>query len=453
MESTIDDFSFPIGDETWLQPPPPQREELPSDQPLSIMRDYFRARSRASTPTRVEAGQRQYSIAPRLQIYDTEIINVFLNLARDHLSCSFPIFSTFKAMPGMRKELCLAMASVGGLYCSVQGSTKIAKALYHDSRRLLLESHFSEQEMHFETAFSFAKTFMLLEIYGLCSGDKRSYEFVEVFHGCMLDVVKQYTLHPAAQPDQVSLLNDATRMLESYRVLFLLLPPSITTTVDTTRDQNLRQLLTPGDSTIESVVPSIAALSSLAWMAGASYRLDREAQLWRSEFIELALDRWIRSGDPETQQLSQILLYHMTHIFLHSDLVALQRFAMGFATSNQQNSIPGAIYTWAKSRDFAIAKWHASKILAPAKKAFIAAQTRSRDRSKPNQREPPHLPYCVYFAVLVGWYEGLISGNEEAREASISEGAQLLFGLRVRVAKLLGAALYELLPERARVAE
>jgi hypothetical protein len=30
--------------------------------------------------------------------------------------------------------------------------------------------------------------FILLEIYGLCSGDKRSYEFVEVFHGDLMEV-------------------------------------------------------------------------------------------------------------------------------------------------------------------------------------------------------------------------------------------------------------------------
>jgi hypothetical protein len=30
--------------------------------------------------------------------------------------------------------------------------------------------------------------FILLEVYGLCSGDKRSYEFVEAFHAKMLSV-------------------------------------------------------------------------------------------------------------------------------------------------------------------------------------------------------------------------------------------------------------------------
>jgi len=30
--------------------------------------------------------------------------------------------------------------------------------------------------------------FILLELYGLCSGDKRSYEFVEAFHGNLIYV-------------------------------------------------------------------------------------------------------------------------------------------------------------------------------------------------------------------------------------------------------------------------
>lgn len=33
-----------------------------------------------------------------------------------------------------------------------------------------------------------AAQFILLELYGLCSGDKRSYEFVEAFHGNLLHV-------------------------------------------------------------------------------------------------------------------------------------------------------------------------------------------------------------------------------------------------------------------------
>lgn len=33
--------------------------------------------------------------------------------------------------------------------------------------------------------------FILLELYGLCSGDKRSYEFVEAFHGNLISVCPQ----------------------------------------------------------------------------------------------------------------------------------------------------------------------------------------------------------------------------------------------------------------------
>ena len=40
--------------------------------------------------------------------------------------------------------------------------------------------------------------FVLLEIYGLCSGDARSYEFTEVFHGCLLQVIHMVMLFSLA---------------------------------------------------------------------------------------------------------------------------------------------------------------------------------------------------------------------------------------------------------------
>ena len=62
-------------------------------------------------------------------------------------------------------------------------STKIAKMLYNDARRLLLEHYLCEVDHSFLDLTSFAKSFILLEIYGICSGDKRAYEFIEFFHG------------------------------------------------------------------------------------------------------------------------------------------------------------------------------------------------------------------------------------------------------------------------------
>jgi hypothetical protein len=428
----------------WLQYPS-QSFDLPMDRALSMMREHFRVRSRAPSPSRVEAGQQQYSAVPRLQVYDPDIINVLLNIARVHLADPFPIFSTFEAKPGMREELCLAMAAVGGLYCTIPGSTKIAKALYNDSRRLFLEVYFSARDPHAENSLSFAMTFMLLEIYGISSGNKRSYEFIEVFHGSMLDAVQRYMHQDAADGSQASLLNEAVQVLASYRVLILALPPSIAKAVD---DEGLRQFMSPGTTSVKSGRPGIAALTALAWMVGGRRIRGSDSQLWRSEFIELALDRWMRSQS-STESVSQTLLYHMAHIFLHCDLAFLQRYAMAHGNDRVQGILP-TIRAWTESRDYTVAHWHADKILIPIKKAVAASYGPQRLQDKALLSEPPHMPYCIYFSVLIGWYGSLARDDQKACEGIVSEGAQLLFSLKAQVARLLGAALHELLPAPVR---
>ena len=64
--------------------------------------------------------------------------------------------------------------------------------------------------------------------------------------------------------------------------------------------------------------------------------------------------------------------------------------------------------------------------------------------------EPPHLPYCLYFSVLVNW---LVEDSQEACDATLRAGTQLLSGLKAHVAKLLGSALYELLLDKDRNAD
>lgn len=87
----------------------------------------------ASTP------QRWLSQPPNLELYDSEVINIFLNLAVNHLGPTFTFLETFATDTTTRPELYLAVAAIGGLFCQVLGSYKIAEAMFHDSRRLLHE--------------------------------------------------------------------------------------------------------------------------------------------------------------------------------------------------------------------------------------------------------------------------------------------------------------------------
>jgi hypothetical protein len=70
--------------------------------------------------------------------YDMDILNVFLNLFRIHLSKNFRCFEQFAISNTTPLELTLAMAGVGALYCSTTDAFKIAKALYNSARVKLL---------------------------------------------------------------------------------------------------------------------------------------------------------------------------------------------------------------------------------------------------------------------------------------------------------------------------
>jgi hypothetical protein len=213
--SLLDDsFDFPL-DTVYTSAFQADNRTLPANvlSALGIVEEYQQLKSGAATPSPESNNpQRWFSEPPQPQIYDDEVINIFLDLACNHIGSTFKVFATFNIDGETRTELYLALAAVGGLFCQVTGSFDVAKALYHDARRLL---HASTNEESAQSSndvgksLSFCKTvciscfpttlpsnqrmltsdkLLLLELYGYCSGDKRTYEFVEAFHTDLLQV-------------------------------------------------------------------------------------------------------------------------------------------------------------------------------------------------------------------------------------------------------------------------
>jgi hypothetical protein len=440
FDGSLEENSFSFFDESWLQVSGSVLDQ-PTDRALDMMREHFRQRSRAPSPSRVDTGQQQYSVAPNLAQYDEQIINVFLNLGRNHLADTFPVYASFQAVFITKVELCLAMAAVGALYCTVPGSMKVARSLYHDARRLLLETYFRTLDSSKDEPFTHALTFILLEIYGLCSGNKRSYEFTEVWHGCLLDATEKCLSTHSDRPRELRDLQDSVQMLESYRVLILGLPPSISHATDTNDETALQEIMSPTSNITQHQGLDIGGLVRLAGVIGGPYT-QPYSQLWKNEFIELALDRWLRL-QPHEAKPSQMLLFHMTHIYLHSNIPVIQRYAMARATSRVNNSPPNEIQSWITSQGYQVSRWHAEQIMHIVKRRKSAAEANSETATF----EPPHLPYCLYFAVLVHWYGSKTSESHSKVERSVLEGIELLSSLDVYVARLLTMALREMLPE------
>lgn len=159
----------------------------------TMMRDHLSLkRSPSRSPPLVQAREQTwYSSPPQLQIYDDEVINTLLETFQQQFSTTFPVFTENCTAPKSIVAMCLAMAAIGALSCDVAGSFKVAKALYNDARRMLL-AYKVHQPASFNDSLAIVKSFILLEIYGLCCGEPRAFEFVEAFHQELLQAYHNY---------------------------------------------------------------------------------------------------------------------------------------------------------------------------------------------------------------------------------------------------------------------
>lgn len=105
-----------------------------------LMQGYFDQRSRATCPSPNKAASMWYSAPACLWDHDLEILNVFLNLFARNVPRFFRLFNDLSVTSQTRPDYVLAAAAIGGLYCTTTGSFEFSKAMYNDSRRMLLAS-------------------------------------------------------------------------------------------------------------------------------------------------------------------------------------------------------------------------------------------------------------------------------------------------------------------------
>ncbi|KAK1807489.1 hypothetical protein LTR12_018164 [Friedmanniomyces endolithicus] len=130
----------------------PQLQSLADDSAIERAKpwilDHFRRRSRPSGPIPRGVDISWYSSPPKLQIYDKEVLNVLLNVARRHLGTTFELYANYEAQGDSEPELCLAMAAVGALYLGAECGATLSKALYNDARRLHFQNSTLEVYKH-----------------------------------------------------------------------------------------------------------------------------------------------------------------------------------------------------------------------------------------------------------------------------------------------------------------
>jgi hypothetical protein len=104
---------------------------------MKTLQDNRRFLSRASSPRRFQE-QSRWLLDPPSRRHDPEIVNVFLNLFAIHVATTFTTFQNFHITENTPASLILAMAAVGGLFCKIEGSFRIARAMHNDARRIML---------------------------------------------------------------------------------------------------------------------------------------------------------------------------------------------------------------------------------------------------------------------------------------------------------------------------
>lgn len=397
------------------------------------------------------------------------MLNVLLNIARRHLATTFELFADFEANSDTSHELCLAMAAIGALFLGVECGFMVAKTLYNDARKLHFEEFHSQGlRSSFKAASDSVRTFILLAIYGICSGDKRSYEFVEAFHLSMMQAMKYYCqLAPSelesSNSRALSLTAEALDIIESYHVLLLQRPPyfllsSLGVQMNNSFKIDLTPLLCPIDGA-EQVLGSLREVASLGAYTWASSPRGQEQshtwQLWRPEFIELGLERWMnaQASSHRASNLPSLLIYYLSHIHLQVDLSFLQISALNFIKhpeNDKEKKIHKMLKEYTCGRPFEASVWYAKAMLRLVRENLgMSGHDQSRTADGRRILEPPHLPYCIYFSTLIAWYgEYTATGLRSlARDACIKNGIHLLGMLKVRVARVLIHALRELLPE------
>ena len=260
-----------------------------------------------------------------------------------------------------------------------------------------------------------------------------------------------------------SSLADAIQLLECYRVILLQRPSASVGNHE--RDASLSEAAAPSQSGQESFPHEqnrkTQALSQLTQIGCMSWFVSphgpsawKPPNLWKSDLVEIKLQQWYEEhGRNSSCCSSTLILHHMICLNIHSNIDLLQRHARSVAKTRclpTQANVFHTIERWRSSRQYAICTWHATKILILGISDLTEVE---HVGSRPNlSPEPPHVPFCIYFATLVLWYGAAGRPDHEQQQrlklggSCIEIGARLLSNLKAHVAIHLRRALHELAP-------
>lgn len=173
--------------------------------------------------------------------------------------------------------------------------------------------------------------------------------------------------------------------------------------------------------------------------------------------MELAADKWLRLHHDKVQPSPQTL-YHLVHITMHANLMAVHNYAQLHASGPKQDRAKGACFNviskWVSGPDYEVAAWHADKILEcvencvdpDAKGAVQVRHAQSQQLPVPTEQskvDMVHVAYSVYYATLVLWCGATVvdDSNPVTWQACVRRGRDILQQLKLRIATILEGVL------------
>ena len=397
--------------------------------------------------------------------YDLDLLNLLLNLFMEYVPATFKSFANFVVVETTRPEQLLAMSAVGALFSTIESSWKIARTLYGDASRMLVANGSLLTKASPASCASLAQTHLAFEIFGFCSGHKRSNELTEAFHGHTIQTFMDYesTLSSAASQQGAQMfwntLCGDLFVIECYRICLAQLPPVVRP--DMARDylgqsEPSDSDFSPGYST-SSFTPAstatgrsrsskssavdhndlhkVAAHSILSWFSLGMWEDSSKpfnATLWRREVPELSLRRLsIDAGNPRDRPGPGVFIFHMNIVAIHSPMELINSFAYSYAhLADLSESTIAVLRQWQKDEDRDVAYWHAGEIVRLARQRMLLAN----DMPK----ETPHDALCVFLATLVAWAADVVSSDRGSHAmVVIEEGIEAMRTYRVRVKTFL----------------
>lgn len=322
---------------------------------------------------------------------------------------------------------------------------------------------------------------MLINLYGLCSGDKRSFEFAEAFHGNLADVsfslsktqhflnfalqaVRAYVESIGGEIERKCHDRDLTRLKEAlyiidiYRATIMFRPPAmvwrsipeVNSLTPVNHDRYILQedviglvdgsLTTPEGLHLKFPLARLASLAPFLWPAMYPRQNQYNDEnvhvesmlLAKPDFAGQACTRWFQQH--ETRDPMHLVLYHTMYILLHANMTTLQTYAhssLGPHTRDiTASAVAREVHDWVTSRHFKVAYWHAEQVLSVIENSFVVTKRDTTQRcasrmpgsnivdSRSLTYEAPHVPYAVYFAALILWCRvGLNSDTASIRQA------------------------------------